>query len=490
MPPISPQSSRGGLITAVVIFVILFVTAAIFAIYYGVNSAKVQDDYTTLKNSVIPNVLPSGALTGPELSQLEAARSASNRLPDINQSMPLLKVAMQQRDDLKNLIDPNAPSAEQAYADAKAAMQAGAAQIAKAGSTAPSTIALLDSYNAMARALLLKQEQINGLQRELASARQATQAKVDELNAAVHATHNQVTEIQNTENKAIAAAESARSENNKTVAEIEADRQKERQDAAATINKLNSELAAKTNDLDNMNRELAKIRQRLAAGRVSVNQPLIQAADGTIIRVPSPDIVYISRGSSDQIIPGMTFEVYDRNAGVPAVDTVNPNSDSLPVGKASIEVISVDPHTSECRVTRHSVGSNSIQEGDLIVNLVYDPHVKYNFVVYGKFDLNHDGVATDQETEVIKQKILEWGGHLENKVNVDTDFLVIGVEPVVPKLTEAERRDPIALQRASAAQAEYDAYQATIKRAQDLHVPILNQNRFLYLIGSYSTISQ
>jgi hypothetical protein len=490
MPPISPQSSRTGLITAVVIFVILFVTAAIFAIYYGVDSAKTHQEYLTLKNSVIPRVLPAGSLTGPELDQLEAARSNEKRLPDINPSMPLLKVAMQQRDDLKALIDPNAPSAEEAYTDAKAAMQAGAEGIVKAGGTAPSTTALLDSYNGMSRALLLKQEQINALERDLQAAQHQTQAKVDELNSAVKATQTQVTEIQDTENKAINAAQTARSANNQTVAEIEADRQKERQTAADTINKLNSELAAKTNDLDNMNQELAKIRERLAAGRVSVNQPLIQASDGTIIRVPSPDLVYISRGSADQIIPGMTFEIYDRNAGVPAVDTNNPNTDSLPVGKASVEVVSVGQHTSECRVTRHTPGSNSIQEGDIIVNLVYDPNVKYNFVVYGKFDLNHSGVPTDQQTEVIKQKITEWGGKLENQIGVDTDFLVIGIEPVVPRLTDEERRDPIALQRASAAQAEYDAYEATIKRAQDLHVPILNQNRFLYLIGAYATISR
>ena len=40
MPPISPQGSRGGLITAVVIFVIGFVTATIFAIFYGVQNNK------------------------------------------------------------------------------------------------------------------------------------------------------------------------------------------------------------------------------------------------------------------------------------------------------------------------------------------------------------------------------------------------------------------------------------------------------------------
>ena len=38
--PVSPQGSRAGLITAVVIFVILFVASTIFAIYYQVQWTK------------------------------------------------------------------------------------------------------------------------------------------------------------------------------------------------------------------------------------------------------------------------------------------------------------------------------------------------------------------------------------------------------------------------------------------------------------------
>ena len=37
---VSPQGSRAGLITAVVIFVILFVASTIFAIYYQVQWTK------------------------------------------------------------------------------------------------------------------------------------------------------------------------------------------------------------------------------------------------------------------------------------------------------------------------------------------------------------------------------------------------------------------------------------------------------------------
>ena len=37
MPPINQQGSRAGLVTGLVIFTILFVTAAIFAIYFNVQ---------------------------------------------------------------------------------------------------------------------------------------------------------------------------------------------------------------------------------------------------------------------------------------------------------------------------------------------------------------------------------------------------------------------------------------------------------------------
>ena len=48
MPPVSPQGSRGGLITAVVVFTIGFVLATILAIYYGVEVSKDEDTIKTI----------------------------------------------------------------------------------------------------------------------------------------------------------------------------------------------------------------------------------------------------------------------------------------------------------------------------------------------------------------------------------------------------------------------------------------------------------
>src|SRR6058998_2758826 len=103
MPPVTQQGSRTGLITAVVIFVVLFVTAAIFAIYYGVDASRTHQDYETYKGTLVPRILPDGSANSPELDKLEQLRN-SNKY-GLNGSMPLLTVASTLRDDLKTVID-------------------------------------------------------------------------------------------------------------------------------------------------------------------------------------------------------------------------------------------------------------------------------------------------------------------------------------------------------------------------------------------------
>src|SRR3712207_5864235 len=51
-PPLSPQGNRAGLITAVVVLSILFVTSAIFAFYYSAESSKAQGNVKTLNDKL------------------------------------------------------------------------------------------------------------------------------------------------------------------------------------------------------------------------------------------------------------------------------------------------------------------------------------------------------------------------------------------------------------------------------------------------------
>jgi hypothetical protein len=56
---------------------------------------------------------------------------------------------------------------------------------------------------------------------------------------------------------------------------------------------------------------------------------------------------------------------------------------------------------------------------------------------------------------------------------------------IVP--SKDEINDPIIQAKAQASQAAYDAYQEMKQKAVDYHIPVLNQNRFLYYIGYYES---
>jgi hypothetical protein len=62
--------------------------------------------------------------------------------------------------------------------------------------------------------------------------------------------------------------------------------------------------------------------------------------------------------------------------------------------------------------------------------------------------------------------------------------VVLGAEPVLPNFSKddltAENQDKLAKK-----QKELEDYQQVEQQAKDLHIPIMNQNRFLYYVGFY-----
>src|SRR5262249_40905431 len=130
----------------------------------------------------------------------------------------------------------------------------------------------------------------------------------------------------------------------------------------------------------------------------------------------------------------MTFEIYDKNEGIPRTGG---SEDQLPIGKGSLEVTHVSVDSSECHVVKLQPGAQ-LFVGDLIANIIYDANVKLNFRVYGDFDIDQNGVATPQETEIVKRLVVQWGGSLTDKIDVDTDFVVMGKEPVLPNVTKEQ----------------------------------------------------
>jgi hypothetical protein len=56
---------------------------------------------------------------------------------------------------------------------------------------------------------------------------------------------------------------------------------------------------------------------------------------------------------------------------------------------------------------------------------------------------------------------------------------------VIPTLAPEDREDPQEQARLQKATAELEAYLNVQREATDLRIPVLNQNRFLYLVGYY-----
>ena len=199
--------------------------------------------------------------------------------------------------------------------------------------------------------------------------------------------------------------------------------------------------------------------------------------DGTVVDVnPATGTIYLSRGRGDKVPLGITFQVYSVGTAI-----VPDENGQYPRGKATIEVVGVDPRSSRARVIRGSRG-NPIVKGDLIANPVYDPNKSYSFVVFGSFDVNNDGISTPQEAEEIKALIAEWGGTLTQDIAGDTDFVVLGDKPILPP--EPKFDDPPAIiSRYQALARAQHKYEELFERAGDTSIPVLNQNRLFTLTG-------
>jgi len=470
MPP-STQGSRAALITWTVITSILFVTATILAIVFYSGKTKAEEAKATLESQYSD----VAKLSSPEIGALKQVRSEDTSR--FNARTSLLDVAIAQRNALAQKITGAAGETEKnALERADAALQSAAGE----GQAAASLVAAIDAQkqqltNAAGREQSLKQ-QLAQLEADLKSARQKAQAEAEQLQAAVRAADERAKKAE----AAMAAITTDKETAFTALSEQMQQQARVAQDAQAAAAGQVTELQARIRALQ---KEIAEYQTRLAGLRIPTHQ-LLRQPDGRIVRTPGQGIVFIDLGRGDQITPGMTFEVFDRLEGVPAPGS-DDNNDPMPKGKASIEVIRVQPGSAEARIIRLSPGQ-TVTEGDLLVNLVYDRNTRYNFVIHGKFDLDRNNTATANDTEVIKRLVTQWGGAVQSEVNANTDFLVLGIQPELPDYSQEDlASDPILRARYDQAQAELDAYERIRDRASELNIPILNQNRFLYLVGYF-----
>jgi hypothetical protein len=229
-------------------------------------------------------------------------------------------------------------------------------------------------------------------------------------------------------------------------------------------------------------RRLLKIIDELGGGgELDPGPGNLTRADGRVVSVIGgrPE-VYISLGRGDRLQMGMTFEVFNSN------DLIKLNEFQQLRGKATVEVVTVDDAASVARIVRLERGA-TVNDNDQVVNLAYDPQSIQKFHVYGEFDIDGTGRPNASDRDRIVSMISQWGGKVTETLTYDVDYLVLGAEPPLPTPPPDGEVDPVKIREYVAAQQEFETYQQLIgeARSSSLNIPVLNQNRFLALVGYY-----
>lgn len=474
--PIAQPGSRAGLITALVVFVLLFFIAAIFAVVKS-NDEKAQAQRLEQLQKGYDEIVSR--------IELSAARDMVGKLREdpANQRRTLYDILTRDRDELARTItgQPGQKTRE-AIDGANAAVASAAKQLQPLNVAVPAG-ALTSAIGVLADAIVQRNSQVNDASQRLLATNEQLKKQIEAYQKELQ-THKAAADAARAE--ALAAGqreEKYRQDKDAQISTLEKNLAETIEKGRQTASELDAQIKTHLAKLDELAKEIKKLKEKIVflTRPTDLGVSILRQPDGKIIQVDRNNIVYINLGQGQRIYRGMTFEVYDKQEGIPRMG----DETTLPVGKASIEVASVGPGSSECRVIRIMAGQQ-ITEGDIIANLVYDPNIKWSFMIYGDFDIDQNGQATPAEAEILRRLVVEWGGRIVDKVDIDTDFVIMGREPTLPPYTKQEReQEPLKDHEYKKAEAALKAYDDVRNHALDLHIPVLSQNRFLYLIGYY-----
>lgn len=483
MPPALPaaQGSRTGILVGLVASIIIAVAMIILAILNGQKLTKAEADLQDMRERERP-FLTENDMNDQRVQALNQLK-ADNDNPSFAGLQSAMQVSLAESDQLGKLVGGNT-TPDKAINVAKSSLTDAAKKIDKvkdvAGFNLPTdslsgaVAALSDQVVKLAGDLQAQKNQADALQKQNQQLLASQKAQLDdrdklisEANQKVEGLQTELKQAQEATANAQAALQASATQSMKGLQDANA------QQAA--------QIQTKDKQILTQQKQLAGLKAKLKVARVNPDEAVIQHADGSIIRVTDYNTCFINLGERQHVTKGLTFEVYDKAHGIPPLGD-GMSDTNMPSGKASIEVFNVSPDTSECRIIKTQPGQQLVI-GDLIMNLIYDPNTAYNFVVYGNFDLTNGGAASPGDAEIIKRLVTQWGGKIQNDVDMDTDFVIMGQEPVVPAVTDPN--DPRQALTHNEKQAQLEKYQAFIAKAAQLSIPVMNQNRFLYFIGYF-----
>ena len=195
--------------------------------------------------------------------------------------------------------------------------------------------------------------------------------------------------------------------------------------------------------------------------------------------------LFITLGKRNGLVMGMTFEIFDPQP----VIRLSTTGDAR--GKATIEVYGLTEDAATCRVVRRDRNIN-INPGDPVVNLGYDPNMTIRMFAFGEFDIERDGGTNDvgRIEAIVKDSGAELVEVPRGDDNIpiltpDINYIILGDKPELPDKPSDLDSDPVKIAEYRAKLAANEAYFRIVDEAKILRIPVLNQDRFLDLIGYY-----
>jgi hypothetical protein len=479
MPPIpQQQTSRGGLIASLVVAILFAVGFLVWAIMNNAELTKLQQASDSDRKKY-ERVISSGAL-----GDVTTLTTAFNPDPEkATRSGTLMDMAADQRKGFTRTISGDAEGSEKKAMDEVRRVLAAIETDPNLKAAVPTNLPLTGVIDTLTKKAQGDAAAAAKAKADVAAAQKALQEATAGYQAAVAQRDQAVQAAQQAQQKSGTDAKTAIDEKQKQVDDFAAkvaDAEKRLADMAA---QQQVELQTRDRNFAKLKSEYDALNTRLAQFRPNTKDSIVRNVDATITQVSPDSVCYVNLGYGDHVNTGLTFEVYDKLDGVPKLNDGTSALD-MPKGKASVEVISVGQNSSQCRIVRTAPGQ-TVSQGDLCVNVVYDRNVKPVFYVYGKFDMDNNQVATDPEADVVRNLITRWGGKVSDKLNHDVDFVILGKEPVVPSYSPEELQQPIPKAKFDEANAALKAFTDIRDQAVSLHIPTLNQTRFLYYTGYF-----
>jgi len=312
--------------------------------------------------------------------------------------------------------------------------------------------ALVDQVKADNASVATLDNQIKGLQEELAAAKAEHARQVAQLQANLDDEKARLTQARD---DSVAQATRTKEELQRLTDEFIA---RQRQ-AAADHKKLQTDAMTLQNNLKDLGEELVKFRR----------VPTETGVDGRIISTAEKgSVAYGDLGRKDGVLLGMTFSVFSPN------DLGRPD----PQPKAHCRIVRIMDNSCELRIYALQ-GDNPVVTGDVLHNPVYDRQRRLRFVLVGKMDIDGDG--TD-DVEQLKGLIQEFGGRLDASLTVQTDYLVLGEKPKILS-APAPGAGPMERQMYEENRKAFIEFTDAEAKAENFSIPILSLNRFLGLVG-------